>query len=68
MDADAVQLSFANHLHYTLAKGVERATTHDIYTALSLAARDRMVERWMATQRRCHQVDTKLRTSSKPWR
>ncbi|MBW2731753.1 MAG: glycogen/starch/alpha-glucan phosphorylase [Deltaproteobacteria bacterium] len=59
MDADAVQLSFANHLHYTLAKGVERATTHDIYTALALAARDRMVERWMATQHRCHQVDAK---------
>jgi starch phosphorylase len=59
MDADSLTRAFANHLEYTLAKSMDRATLHDVYIALSLAARDRMVERWIQTQKTYYEKDAK---------
>ncbi len=50
MTADGVREDFAWHLRYTLAKDQEWATDRDFYTALASAVRDRVVERWIATQ------------------
>ena len=41
---------FARHLRYTLAKRDHMATDRDRYMALALAVRDRITDRWMATQ------------------
>jgi len=45
---------FAEHLEFTLVKDKITATGADAYYALSLAVRDRMVRRWLRTQRVYH--------------
>ena len=59
MDADGIRASFERHLLYSLSKDRYSATLRDVYQALALAARDRMVERWIATQHRYYKVDAK---------
>ncbi|MBU0698023.1 MAG: glycogen/starch/alpha-glucan family phosphorylase, partial [Proteobacteria bacterium] len=59
MDAKSIQISFANHLEYSLSKDKYTATERDLYHSLSLAARDRMVERWIRTQQMYHDHDLK---------
>lgn len=59
MDAKSIQLSFANHLEYSLSKDKYTATARDLYHSLSLATRDRMVERWVRTQQLYHDHDMK---------
>src|SRR5205823_6545207 len=51
MDATALALSISNHLKYTLAKHPEGATLHDQYWSAASAIRDRLVDRWIATQK-----------------
>ncbi len=50
MDADAIRQSFFHHLEYSLGKDAYSATEHDRYTSLAMATRDRLIERWIATQ------------------
>ncbi|MBI2930649.1 MAG: glycogen/starch/alpha-glucan phosphorylase [Planctomycetes bacterium] len=50
MDAGSFALSVGNHLKYTLAKDRKTATLHDQYWSVANAIRDRLVDRWMATQ------------------
>ncbi len=50
MDSRSIQLSFANHLEYSLSKDQYTATMRDLYHSLALTARDRLVERWIRTQ------------------
>ena len=50
---------FAEHLEFTLVKDKITATGADAYYALSLAVRDRMVRRWLRTQRVYHDNDVK---------
>ncbi len=50
MDAESIRQSFFHHLEYSLGKDVYSATDHDRYTSLALATRDRLIERWIATQ------------------
>jgi starch phosphorylase len=50
MDAVALSQSIANHLKYTLARHRPGATLHDQYWSTACAIRDRLVDRWMATQ------------------
>ena len=59
MNADSIQLSFANHLEYSLSKDQYTATNRDLYYSLALTARDRLVERWIHTQQCYYQHDAK---------
>lgn len=51
MDAGAFAASISNHLKYSLAKDRATATPHDQYLSVATAIRDRVVDRWMATQK-----------------
>ncbi|MGE0085366.1 MAG: glycogen/starch/alpha-glucan phosphorylase [Desulfococcaceae bacterium] len=59
MRAKDIQLSFANHLEYSLSKDQFTATQRDLYLSLALTARDRMTERWIKTQQMYHDKDVK---------
>ncbi len=50
---------FAEHLEFSLIKDKNTATGSDAYYALSLAIRDRMVRRWLRTQKEYHDKDVK---------
>ncbi len=50
MTAKGLAEDFLWNMRFTLAKSDERATDRDRYQALALAVRDRIVDRWMATQ------------------
>ncbi len=50
MDSRSIQLSFANHLEYSLSKDQYTATVRDLYQSLALTTRDRLTERWIRTQ------------------
>jgi starch phosphorylase len=58
-DIDSLQRSFAQHLECTLAKDTYSATKLDIYKSLAYTVRDRMVERWIATQQTYYEQDAK---------
>jgi starch phosphorylase len=57
--AGGLKKDFEHHLRYTLAKDSFIATERDCYYALALAVRDRLIERWMATQQTHHRQDVK---------
>ncbi|MEI6502004.1 MAG: glycogen/starch/alpha-glucan phosphorylase, partial [Armatimonadota bacterium] len=59
MTVDGVIEDFGNHLRYTLAKEVHSATERDAYYALALAVRDRVIERWMDSQREYRKQNVK---------
>jgi len=59
VDAQSIQLSFANHLEYSLSKDKYTATLRDLYQAIALTVRDRMIERWIKTQQMYHEHDVK---------
>jgi len=59
MTVDGLKADFEHHLRYTLAKDRFTATDNDRYSALVLAVRDRMVERWIGTQQMHHQQNVK---------
>ncbi|MBI5366150.1 MAG: glycogen/starch/alpha-glucan phosphorylase [Planctomycetes bacterium] len=58
-DPESLKLGFANHLKYTLGKDQFTATPFDRYVALSLAIRDRIMERWIETQQVYHKRNVK---------
>jgi starch phosphorylase len=59
MTTEGLREDFAWHLRYTLSKDQGLATDRDCYTALSNAVRDRLVERWIATQKSYHEQNVK---------
>jgi starch phosphorylase len=59
MEAQDIQLSFASHLEYSLSKDQYTATTRDLYLALALSTRDRLIERWIKTQQKYYTADVK---------
>ena len=59
MSVEGLKEDFAWHLRYSLAKGDERATDRDKYTAFANAVRDRLVERWISTQEEYSHQNTK---------
>jgi starch phosphorylase len=59
MDPERIQVSFANHLEYSLSKDKYTATDRDLYHSLALSARDRLVERWIRTQQMYYNKDVK---------
>ena len=56
---ESLREDFDRHLRLTLAKDRYTATDRDRYYALALAVRDRLVERWIATQQIHHQQNVK---------
>jgi len=59
MTAEGLRLDFEHQLRYTLARDRYTATARDRYFALARAIRDRVVERWMATQQTHHKQNVK---------
>ncbi|HUH68270.1 MAG TPA: glycogen/starch/alpha-glucan phosphorylase [Mycobacterium sp.] len=49
LSAEALRRAIADHLKYSIARPPVALTPHHYYRALSLAVRDRMQQRWMAT-------------------
>ncbi len=58
-DWKSLQISFANHLEYSLSKDQYTATERDLYLSLALATRDRLIERWIRTQQLYYNHDVK---------
>ncbi len=54
-----LRAAFMHHLRRTLAKDRYSATTRDRYYAFALAVRDRLIERWIATQQTHHRENVK---------
>lgn len=52
--ATELRSAFQHHLRRTLAKDRYTATNRDRYYAFALAVRDRLIERWLATQQTHH--------------
>ena len=59
MSVDGLRSDFERHLRYTLARDRYTATDRDRYYALARAVRDRLIERWMATQQTHHKQNVK---------
>ena len=59
MTSSGIRLSFTANREYTLAKDKYTATLHDDFLALSFAVRDRIVARWIVTQKRFHEFNLK---------
>nr|UEK51578.1 GlyP-like protein [Parasacculina yatsui] len=51
--------NFNRHLHYTLIKDRNVATSQDYYFALAHTVRDHLVSRWIRTQQSYHESDPK---------
>ncbi|MES9974633.1 glycogen/starch/alpha-glucan phosphorylase [Candidatus Thiodiazotropha sp. LNASS1] len=58
-DPKDIQRSASNHLVYTIGKDPYTATDHDWMMAFSHVIRDRLIERWMETQRNFYRHDAK---------
>ena len=51
MDPATFKRTVLDHLLYTCARDLSDATPRDLYQALAHTVRDRLVHRWLATQR-----------------
>jgi len=54
-----IQLSFVEHLRYSLTKDQYTATMRDLWHSLAWATWDHLAERWIRTQQRYYQEDAK---------
>jgi glycogen phosphorylase len=59
MSVEGLRRDFDHHLRYTLARDRYTAKDRDRYHALALTVRDRLIERWMATQQTHHKQNVK---------
>jgi glycogen phosphorylase len=59
LDHHALKRSILEKLTYAIGKDTAHATDRDWFAAVALAARDRIVDRWMATTRSHYQRDQK---------
>lgn len=59
MTKKGMLLSFTANREYALAKDKYTATLYDDFLATAIAVRDRIVERWIATQQRYHNENLK---------
>ncbi len=51
--------AFTDHVQFSRSRDLDSSTPYDRYVALALATRDRLVQRWVATQETYRQKDTK---------
>ncbi|HEY8924842.1 MAG TPA: glycogen/starch/alpha-glucan phosphorylase, partial [Polyangia bacterium] len=59
MDPATFKRTVLDHLLYTCARELSEATPRDLYQALAHTVRDRLVHRWLATQRTYAERDVK---------
>lgn len=59
MDAETLQRAVFDHLTFTLCKDAASATPNDAYLAVARTVWDRLVHRWMSTQRKYAELDVK---------
>src|SRR5947207_1562270 len=59
MDARSFKRSVVDHVLFTCARSLRNASPPDIYRAMANAVRDRLVHRWLATQRTYEDQDVK---------
>ncbi|MDE2222882.1 MAG: glycogen/starch/alpha-glucan phosphorylase [Candidatus Omnitrophica bacterium] len=59
MTKEAMKLSFQMNREYTLSKDQYTATMRDNFLALSLAVRERIVERWIKSQQSYHKKNVR---------
>lgn len=59
LDAESIRHSLANRLEYSAGKDVYTATERDWYNVAAYVVRDRLMERWMETQRTYYRAHTK---------
>ncbi len=59
MDPAAFKRALLDHVLYSCARELREATPADLYQALAHAVRDRLVHRWLATQRTYEERDVK---------
>ncbi|MFH0980830.1 MAG: glycogen/starch/alpha-glucan phosphorylase [Planctomycetota bacterium] len=50
LDVESLKRSILSHIAYTQAKVRRSATQRDLYVALAMTVRDRLIERWIATR------------------
>ena len=55
-----IKRSFNRHLHYTLVKDRNVATSRDYFLALANTVRDHLVSRWIRTQQNYYDKDPKV--------
>ncbi len=51
MDVETLKRAFLDNLYYIQAKDTERATPYDHFMALAYTVRDRLLHRWLETQK-----------------
>ena len=51
MDPPALRRTFFDHLTFSRGHPLDKATPYDRYVALALSVRDRLMSRWVATER-----------------
>jgi starch phosphorylase len=56
---DALKRAIADHVTYTLARDRATATPRDVFMSTAWSLRDRLAERWAATQAAYHRDDVK---------
>jgi starch phosphorylase len=59
MHPDTVRRAVLDHLYYTCIKDLASATLEDTYQAIAHAVRDRLVRRWIRTQRTYYEKNAK---------
>lgn len=59
MSKEGIMMSFLSNLQYLLSKDEYSATVNDKFWAYAIAIRDRLIERWIATQQRYHKENLK---------
>ena len=57
--SDDIKTLFLRHLEYSLVKDTTTVQPWDVYYALSLSLRDRLIERWLRTQYEYRKQDVK---------
>jgi starch phosphorylase len=59
LQPEALSRAFVDHVTFTLGHSLDQSTAFDRYSALALAIRDRLMERWIATKAAYEQSDCK---------
>ncbi len=59
MNPATLERAVFDHLNFTVLKDARSATLSDVYTAVAHAVRDRLVQRWIKTQRAYYDQDVK---------
>jgi len=57
---EALAQSFLDNLLFAQGRSMERATVNDLYKALALTVRDRLVERWISTVKNYQAQDVRV--------